>query len=207
MLLMLHIFPFPKQVEASSTYNLLYITGLAASPPASRPVPAGRLPVDQLCCSSLSTIDHRLWQPLLGQLLEHGGVLLVFHTFWEFCGVCGEAARSQRAVGSWRDQIHGVQRQGQDEGSRLLCSKGVQGMKVTELGSSRGTRQDLSCHAQGLRSSLFPLSSNHLNKYFCERGTKGARTVYYRGRSPGWVPKAEENTEEEEIPISIVGQG
>lgn len=80
-------------------------------------------------------------------------------------------------------------------------------MKVTELGSSRGTRQDLSCHAQGLRSSLFPLSSNHLNKYFCEGGTKGARTVYYRGRSPGWVPKAEENTEEEEIPISIVGQG
>lgn len=35
-------------------------------------------------------------------------------------------------------------------------------MEVTELSSSRGTGQNLSCHPQGLRSSLFPLSSDHL---------------------------------------------
>lgn len=41
-------------------------------------------------------------------------------------------------------------------------------MEVTELSSSRGTGQDLSCHPQGLRSSLFCLSSDHLPS----RGTK-----------------------------------
>lgn len=49
-------------------------------------------------------------------------------------------------------------------------------MKVTELSSSRGTGQDLSCHPQGLRSRLLPLSSNHLPrrriKIFVRQGVR-----------------------------------
>lgn len=100
-----------------------------------------------------------MWEPFLS---EHGRVLLVFWIFWELCGACEEAAHGWRAVGPWRDQVHGIQRQGQDESSRFLCGKGVQCVEVTELSSSWGTGQDLSCHPQGLGSSLLPLCSNHL---------------------------------------------
>lgn len=51
-------------------------------------------------------------------------------------------------------------------------------MEVTELSSSRGTGEDLSCHPQGFRSSLFPLSSDHLS---CRRIKKTSVRLGVRG--------------------------
>lgn len=68
-------------------------------------------------------------------------------------------------------------------------------MEVTELSSSRGTGQDLSCHPQGLRSSLFPLSSNHLRstgikKVSVRLGVRGHGLSITEGGCHHEIPRA-----------------
>jgi len=68
-------------------------------------------------------------------------------------------------------------------------------MEVTELSSSRGTGQDLSCRPQGLRSSLFRLSSDHLpsrgiKKVSVSLGVKSHGPFITKGGCHHAVPRA-----------------